>query len=100
MDEDRGSQEVPGSPAARTAEQRKRDFAAMRNIGKVVATTAPSLLNSMGNDLLAAVLDGGAARRYVALEMASLAHNDIAALHLTGLARERVCSCLHALMFG
>jgi hypothetical protein len=90
VDEDRGSQEVPGSHDERAAQQRHRDFLAMRATGKAVATAAPLLLQALGGDLLAAVLDGGAARSSVALEMASLAFGDVRHVPLVGPQRERV----------
>ena len=107
IDEDRGSQELPGSPGEQDAHRRRCDFNALRATAKAIAS-APLLLQHLTNDLLTAVLDGGAAQRYIALELASLAHTAIEPLQALAQAggeadRERVRStsrCCVAKLLG
>lgn len=93
VDEDRGSQEVTGSQQERYEQQRLQDFLAVRATAKAIASCAPLLLQGMANDLLHAVISGGAAKRYVALELASLAYIDIEPLPLMGPEREKARPC-------
>ena len=86
----RGSQEVKGSQAAADAKQRKDTFMALRSTAKTIALAAPMLLSNLGRDLLSAVVSGDDAQRYIAMDLASLAHSNVHALLLSAHDRQQV----------